>query len=212
MRPEAHLSVVEAEVRQRALPRHRALRLESGRAFAIAGAQGPPRLWGLVLDAALAGFERVFEETHRAGAARLQAAVEAAQEELSRRTHALVEHTLPDAILVSLLADHDELHVMSVGASRVYLQRRGQPQRLTPREDPPEGLREGTPVRCSVALEPGDVVLAGSVSAFSVQAVAKLASVLEADPRTPPSVLATLLTEPAAKAGVGAAGLVLRVR
>jgi hypothetical protein len=36
--------------------------------------------------------------------------------------------------------------------------------------------------------------------------------VLGADPETVPAVLATLLTDPAAKAGVGAAAIVLRVR
>lgn len=212
MRPEAHLSVVNAEVRGHDLPRHGGAKLDSGRAFALVSAMGVPRLWGLVVGAVVDGFTEGLDRSDSGGARRLEQALEWARERLTRRCDALIERNLPDATLIGIYCDHAELHVITVGPARVYLHRRGQPQRLTPREDPPEGLLRGVPVRCSVAIEPEDVILAGSVSAFSVRAIGKLASVLEADPRTAPPVLASLLTEPASRAGVGAVALALRIR
>lgn len=211
MRPEVHLSVVEAEVRGMPLARHAGVQLDRGHVFALAGGMGLPRLWGFVTRAALEGFQRGLEGAD-AAADRLFEAVEGAHRRLTERCDTLIERITPDATLVALHVDHSHLHVISVGPGRVYLQRRGKPQRLTPRDDPNDGLLKGAPVRCSVDIHPGDLVLAGSVSAFSVKAVGKLASVLEADAKAPPSVLASLLTEPAARAGVGAAALAMRVR
>lgn len=211
MRPEAHLSVVDAKVRGKPIPRHVGVELERGHVFALAGGLGLPRLWGFVTSAAIEGFEQALEGADPA-ADRLFEAVEGAHRRLTQRCDTLIERMTPDATLVALEVDHTHLHVISVGPSRVYLQRKGKPQRLTPRDDPNEGLLGGTPVRCSVDVHPSDLVLAGSVSAFSVKAVSKLASVLEAEPKTPPTVLASLLTEPAARAGVGAAALALRIR
>ena len=99
-----------------------------------------------------------------------------------------------------------------MGTGRVYLHRGGQPQRLTPRDERDEGLLDGVAARCSSPISVGDIVLAGSATAFSVKAIAKLASVLEADPKTPPSVLASLLTEPAGHADVGAVAIALRIK
>jgi hypothetical protein len=102
---------------------------------------------------------------------------------------------------------------MAAGAGRVYLQRSGQPKRLTSREESSSaGLLRARPSVCSTPVEPGDLVLAGSVTAFSTSSIAKAISVLASDPDTSPAVLASLLTEPAASAGVGAAAVVLRVR
>lgn len=212
MRPESHLSVAAAQVREHELACHGVLELDGRRTFAIAGALGPPRLWGMVVRATLEGFREGLEASQGEGARRLLAGVEGASARLARLCDALIERMLPDATLVALLVDHAELHVVSVGPGRVYLHRRGRPQRLTPRDDPPGALLRGTPVRCSVPIEPNDIVLAGSVSAFSARAIGTLASVLEADPHAAPPVLATLLTEPAARAGVGAAAVALRVR
>ena len=60
-------------------------------------------------------------------------------------------------------------------------------------------------------LEPGDLVLAGSATAFSVRAIAQVVTVLSEDARTGPAVIASLLTEPAGQAGAGAAAAVVRV-
>ena len=123
----------------------------------------------------------------------------------------LVEKQVPDVVLLALLVDAGVLHVLSAGAGRVYVQRAGTPQRLTPREDPRDGLLFAAATRSSISLEPGDLVLAGSVSAFSVRGVARLAAVLDEDAKTSPEVLVSVLTEPAALAGVGAAAIAMRV-
>lgn len=212
MRPDAHLSIVAAEVRSHTIARHGGLRTDGGRAFVLVGAMGLPRYWSMVIRTALGGFESGLADSAATGAARLSAAVRAAQDNLVRQCDALIERLLPDATLVGVLLDQQDLHVVSVGPGRVYVHRRGTPHRLTPREDPTDGLLRGAPASCSYPIEPDDIVLAGSVSAFSVRAIGKLASVLEADSRTPVSVLATLLTEPASRAGVGAVAIAARIR
>lgn len=212
MRAESHISIARAKVRDAELARHTAARFDAGRAFAVSAALALPRLWEYATAGTIAGFGAGLEKHKSATAAqRLDGAMNEARQALGARCDALVEKKLPDATLLGLILDSGELHVASAGPGRVYLHRRGDPRRLTPREDEPEGLLRARPAVCREPLEPGDVILAGTVSAFSVRAIGKLASVLEADPKSPPAVLASLLVEPAARAGLGAAAIVLRV-
>jgi len=212
VKADAHLSVVKARVRSGEIARHAAIKLDAGRAFLVTTALGLPRMWGYVTDPVLDRFSKELESTRGKGAAaRLEAALNAARAELALRCDVLVERQLPDVTLVALLLEHGELHVLSAGPGRAYLHRRGDTHRLTPREDRPEGLLKATPAWCTMTLEPSDLVLTGSISAFSVRAVARLTTVLDADPKVTPSVVASVLTEPATKAGVGAAAVVLRI-
>ncbi len=153
-------------------------------------------------------------DTHRdqEGDAILRAATQSARAALVTSCNALVERQVPDASLTMVLLHRGELHVMRVGPGRVYVHRDGQPQRLTPRDERPEGLIDGQPTLARLALDAGDLVLAGSSSAFSTRSVGRVASVLQSDPDVPPAVLASLLAEPARKAGVGAGALALRIR
>jgi hypothetical protein len=203
--------VAKAQVRGRELSRHAAVRYDSGKTYGTSCALGLPRLWSYVTTSALDGLGKGLDADRSNGADRLVKAFLAAREHLVTRCEMLIEHIIPDATLTSVMLGDGELHVVSAGPGRVYLHRRGEPRRLTPREDEPEGLLRAQPVRTSVPLEPGDLVLCGSISAFSMRAIARVASVLEEDPKTPPAVLASLLTEPAATAGVGAAAVVLRI-
>jgi len=195
------------------LTRHTAERFESGAAFAVSSGLGLPRTWSLSTAAVMQGIGSGLAETAgRADAgARLRAATSGARGELARTCDNLVERVLPDATLVALLLESGSLHVMSVGPGRVYVQRHGRPKRLTARDEQRGGLLSARPSICSTPLEPGDLVLAGSVTAFSMSSIAKVVSVLNEDPKTSPSLLGNLLTEPAGKAGVGAAAVVLRV-
>lgn len=212
MRSEAHISVAKTDVRLGQLTRHAARRYEAGRAFAVASGLGLPKTWALSTSAALDGFETgLIDSKGKPAAERLRAAVGMARDLLADRCDQLVERVLPDASLVAMVLGDGELHVMAVGSGRVYVQRAGQPQRLTAREEERGGLLRARPVVSMTPLAPGDLVLAGSVTAFSMSAVARAMSVLSADPGTPPAVLSGLLTEPAAKAGVGAAAVVFRV-
>lgn len=211
MKVDGHSSIVRAEVRGHELARHAVGRLAGGRGWAITCPIGWPRLWSRVADEVLAGFERGLAAGRGQPAPRrLEMAVDAARDDLAAGCEALVERMTPDATLLALLLERGELHVLSAGPARVYLHRRGRPQRLTPREDDEHGLLHASPVASETHLEPGDLVLAGSVSAFSTQAIDKVASVLDRDGDAPPSVLASLLTDPVRDAGVGAAAVVLR--
>jgi hypothetical protein len=213
LRTDAHVSVVRATVREGQIGRHAAVRFEVGRVFAVATGLGPPRSWPYALQALLSGIDRGLEETRNkvTGNERLLAVADRGRAALAEACDQLVERTLPDVAMVVLSVDGGELHVVSAGAVRVYLHRAGKPQRLTPRDEPVGGILRSRVAHCASSLEPGDLVLAGSTTAFSIRAISQVVSVLQQDPRTPPSVLASVLTEPAGQAGAGAAAAVLRV-
>ena len=213
MRAETHVSMVRAEIGRASLSRHDAVKLEQGRIHLVATALGPPRLWTYGLRAAIEGFTQGLATSTDLGAdERVGVAIEASRRRLADRCDELIERMLPDVALVVVVLDGTHLHVHATGTGRVYLHRGGTPQRLTSRDERRDGILHAAPTRCTVDLEPEDVVLAGSDSAFSVRAVGRLAAVLEADRRAPPAVLASLLTEPAGDAGVGAIALAMRMR
>lgn len=213
MRTDAHISIARAEVRSGQLTRHVARRFEAGRAFAVSTGLGMPRTWSLSTDAVLAGFEKGLVDSKGLASAdaRLKMCTNEARSALARACDNLVERMLADATLVGILLSDGELHVMSAGPGRVYVQRAGRPKRLTAREEERGGLLRARPAICSTPVQPGDLVLAGSVTAFSMSSIAKAISVLAEDPNTAPAVIGSLLTEPGQRAGVGAAALVLRI-
>lgn len=213
MHADAHISLARTDVRTGTLSRHVAQKFENGRVYAVATGLGMPRTWSISTGAAFEGLGRALDASRGAEPTeRLRTALSGARTALAERCDQLVERHLPDATLVALMLAEGQLHVMSAGPGRVYIQRAGKPKRLTARDETSAGLLRARPTVCSTPVEPGDLVLAGSVTAFSTSSIAKAISVLGSDPETPPSVLASLLTEPAAKAGVGAAAVVLRVR
>ncbi|MEM1417043.1 MAG: PP2C family serine/threonine-protein phosphatase [Myxococcota bacterium] len=214
MRCDGHSTAVRADVRRGSLERARVVRLDRGRAWLVGAGLGAPRLWQYALNAALGGAEERLTALEDAEpAARLDGALRGAREGLHAAVDVLVERRVPDCALLVLLLQGGSLHVAVAGALRAYLGRRGQPERMTPRDqDPALGILQGTPATTSTVLDPGDLVLAGTSTAFSVSAVGRVATVLQTDPQTPPSVLASLLVEPARKAGAAAAAIALKVR
>ncbi len=212
MRADSHIVVARADVRGTELRRHAASKLRSGRAFAVSCGLGLPRTWAFATTRVLEGFSSAIETEPGSGAGLLESGLHAARTKLARGCETLIERMLPDATLTAVLVDNGTLHAMTAGPGRVYLHRARNPQRLTPRDDGREGILHAQPSRCHVTLDPGDVVLVGSLSAFTVRAVSQLAQVLDADPSTPVSVLASLLSEPAAQAGIGAAAIAIRIR
>ncbi|HJL01727.1 MAG TPA: hypothetical protein RMH85_15350 [Polyangiaceae bacterium LLY-WYZ-15_(1-7)] len=214
MHPHSHRSVVPAEVRQGTLTRHAAGRFEHGRVYAISSGMGRPRLWSWATRAVLEGFAEGLEAAEgRDGLALLHFAAERARAALVSACNRLIERQVPDATLLAVAIDHEGAHVLVAGEDRAYLHaKKGQPQRLTPREPSRAGLLEGDTFTTTQPVHPGDLILAGSASAFSTSSVGRVASVLQSDPKAPPSVLAGLLTDPARKAGVGAAAVALRLR
>lgn len=217
MRSDGHASVAPAEVRGTPLARHGIGEYDGGRAFAIVEANGWPRLWGYAVRAVMGGLAASFADLkdkrrEMEGDDILLAATKAARAALVTSCNSLVERQVPDASMTAVLLHRGELHVMRVGPGRVYVHRDGQPQRLTPRDDNDAGLIDGQTTLARLALDAGDLVLAGTASAFSTRSVGRVASVLQSDPDVPPAVLASLLTDPARKAGVGAGALALRIR
>lgn len=219
MRTESHISISRTTVREGEISRHAGGRFEGGRSFAIATGLGLPRTWPMSTAAILSGFERGLDDTRSRtgspggliGAARALHCAERARAALAELCDQLVERTLPDASFVAFLVEHGDVHVVSAGPARAYLHRRGKPQRLTPREEPSGGVLRSAVSHCQLALEPGDLLMMGSVSAFSVRAISQVVTVLQADPKTAPAVIASVLTDPAGQAGVGAGALVMRV-
>lgn len=212
MRTDSHQSVARERVHEGELARHQIAKLEGGRAWMLAGGLGRPRLWSRTTDSVLAGWAKSLDASRgRPPEARLEQALAGARESLANACECLVEREVPDVVLAGVLLEAGTLHVIAAGASRVYVQRGAQAHRLTPREEPTGGLLSTPPTRSTLALEPGDLVLAGSVSAFSVRGISRLSAVLDEDPNATPAVLVSVLTEPAALAGLGAAALALRV-
>lgn len=217
MRLESHSSLQLATVHDHALARHGVEKLDGGRAFVLTTGIGQPRTWGFTREPLLLGFSAGLVEGEAMPAKeRVRHAFGVARGRLVTCCNALIEQRVPDASLAALVLLDDTAHVISAGRVRAYLWRMGEHRRLTPdNEQDPEsanGVLRAEPAHSQVALEPRDVLMLGSTTAFSPQAVAKIASVMQADPETPVSILATLMTEPAKFSGVGAAAVVVRVR
>lgn len=212
MRNDAYESIAPAEVRGHPLPRHGIGRYEGGRAFAVATGIGRPRGWSIARRHVLRGLgEGLAHSKSVSPAERLRMAITSARAALVDACNALVEREVPDAGIVALLLSGGAAHVAVVGDGRVYLHRQGRPQRLTPRDQRPEGLLDGEVIVAESALDPNDLLLLGSASAFSEAAISRVGGVLQTDAEAPPAALASLLTEPARKAGVGAAALAIRI-
>ncbi len=208
---EAHTSVAPAEVRGTRLRSHDARRRERGDVYLTLAAEGRPRLWGYALDACIQGFSESLESTAgQSPPERMERAVKGARGALVNACNALVEKQVPDAHLCALWFDVSRLYVVNVGRGRVYLHRGGRPERLTSRDDAVGGLLASAAQFCERPLKSRDLVLFGSETAFSTTAIGRVATVLQDDPLSPTSVLASLLTEPAFKAGQGAAAGAVR--
>lgn len=212
MRNEGHIDIAKATLRGVTVTRHAVARFDGGRTFVATVGLGWPRLWAFSTEAIVSGFgEGIAKSGSARGAERLRAAMQGARERFIERCEALIERQLPDAGVIGLTLDGGELHVHAVGPVRAYLHRKGESQRISPRDEADRGILDAPIAESSMWLDPGDLIIAGSVSAFSTQAVARVASVLKQDPSTAPNVVATLLTEPAEGAGIGAASIVVRI-
>lgn len=212
MRVLTSVSTIPADVRRAQLFRHRVAMIPNTRVFLMANALGLPRLWHMAIGHSLTAFVEGMDAKPNAPITqRLDTAMQNTRIVLGRAGQTLVERVMPDVALLALAIEDDSVHVASVGATRAYIYRGGTPRRLTPRQDDAGGVLVETPVRAHMKLEPSDIILAGSVSAFSSHAVSRITQILTADRDASPSTLANVLTEPAAKSGVGAGAIVVRL-
>ncbi len=210
-RVEAHAQVAEATVGMGALHRHEVRMPKAGALWVIATGLGRPRLWQYATRAALDGFEAGAATSPTSALEGLKAGLADARRALATAADALLEREPPDAALVALVLEPASVHVACVGPMRAYLHRRGQTRRLTPRDEAERGLLESPAAIVHEGVRAGDLLMLGSTSAFSTRAVGRVAAALQGDRHAPVESLATLLTDPAAQAGVGAAAAVLRL-
>ena len=215
MRTDFHISVEAARVRDREIARHVVRELDGSRGFLITSGVGAPRGWSFTHEPLGDGFVRGLTENAQIPARpRLRNAFSAARDELAERCNALIERRVPDAAALALYFDGGDAHVIAAGNTRAYLWRHGEHRRLTSeqRGGVNGGILREEAGHSEIAVEPRDVILLGTGSAFSEKSVEKLSSVLHADPETSVGILATLMTEPARELGTGAAAVALRIR
>lgn len=213
MRLEAHVDIARAKLRKATVVRSIAERLDGGRSFLVAQPMGRPRLWAPSTSAVLEGFTAgISRAKDTRGTEKLRTAIGEARDRLVARCETLIERDLPDVGLVAAVLDGTELHVHALGPCRAYLHRRRRTERVTSRDEEPGGLLVRASFEAKIALEPGDLVLLGTLTAFTSTAVQRVSGVLEHDPETAAQVVAQLLTEPAEQAGTGAAVAVIRAR
>jgi hypothetical protein len=214
---DVHVSITKARIREGLLRQHAIQIFPAGEPGAsetivLATALSAPRLWGFMLDAALAGFaEGLGRPSDGRASTRLHQAFDGAQRRVRARAEGLIERRPPDVGLLALGLDGKILHVLCLGPARAYLQRRRSIRRLSPRDDRAEGVLKAAPTWCAEETEPGDLLMAGSLTAFSEQALAPLRTQMESGFALPPRKIVEDLNKPAAAQGLGAAAFAFRV-
>ena len=204
--------MVPTQVRRGELHRDFIEQMENRGAHAIASAIGPARLWSHVGRVAVNGFAEGLTDARDAAAEeQLAHSLHLARIRVTTACERLVERTLPDITLCGLHIRDYKVNVVAAGACRVYVHRVGATKRLTPRDEITTGVLRSAALRSSMQLQPGDIVLAGTPNAFSDKAIAQLSATLDGAPITNVATLARILTEPAHRAGIGAAAVVIRI-
>ena len=211
MAPDVHVSVTRARIGSAYLRPHEVQQLPGEQTLVLATALSSPRLWGTMLDAALEGFREGLGRPHDGRAStRLHQAFDGTQKRIRRLADSLIERRVPDVGLLALAIEGRQLHVLCLGPARAYMHRRGAIRRLSPRDDRAEGVLKAAPTWCVEELEEGDLLFAGSLSAFSEEALTALRAQLESGAPLPPRKVVEDLNKPAATAGLGAAALAFR--
>lgn len=208
---EVQASITPARVGTGLLRQHELRVLDDGRTVVLATALSAPRLWGYMLDAALSGFLEGLERPHDGRAStRLHQAFDGAQKRTRARVEGLIERRPSDVGLLAMSLDANILHVLCLGPARAYLHRRRQIRRLSPRDDRAEGVLKAAPTWCAEELEQGDLLFAGSLSAFGEESLSSLRAQLEGGYLLSPRKIAEDLNKSAANAGIGAAAFSFR--
>lgn len=217
---DVQISLSKARIRAASLRQHAVRVFPAGgepnapgsETIVLATALSAPRLWGFMLDAALAGFEEgLGRPSDGRASTRLHQAFDGAQRRVRARAEGLIEKRLPDVGLLALALDGRILHVLCLGPARAYLQRRRGIRRLSPRDDRAEGLLKAAPTWCAEETEPGDLLMAGSLTAFSEQALGPVRTQIESGFALPPRKVVEDLNKPAAAQGLGAVAIAFRV-
>jgi hypothetical protein len=194
------------------LRQHDVRSFDDGRTLVLASAFAMPRLWGYALDAAFSGFAGGLERPHDGSiTSRLHHALEESRKSLRVRVEALLERKPPDVGVIALSTDGECLHVLCCGPGRVYVRHGQRMRRLAPREDRAEGLLKATPAWCVEAVEPGDLVIAGSISACGDASLAALREHLSHDDTIDPITIVETLNADAVSRRTGAAAIAIHI-
>jgi hypothetical protein len=211
MSPDIQVAITKARVGTGQLRQHEVLLLEDEKTLVLATALSSPRLWGSMLDAAMSGFLEGLARPHNGRAStRLHQAFDGTQKRVRLLSESLIERRVPDVGLLALTLEGKLLHVLCLGPARAYLHRRRSIRRLSPRDDRAEGVLKATPTWCAEELEEGDLLFAGSLTAFGEEALQTLRGQLESGYLLPTRKVVEDLNKPAAAAGIGAAAMAFR--
>jgi hypothetical protein len=211
MSRDIHMAVTKASIGTAQLRQHEVLLLEGDNTLVLVTALSAPRLWGRLLDNALEGFLEGLSRPHDGRAStRLHQALDGTQKRMRLLADNLIERRVPDVGLLALTLEGKLLHVLCLGPARAYLHRRRSIRRLSPRDDRAEGVLKATPTWCAEELEAGDLLFAGSLTAFGEEALHTLRAQLESGYLMPPRKVVEDLNKPAAAAGIGAAAMAFR--
>lgn len=216
-----HLAVQRAKIAQGELRQEDVRLLDDGPTLVAAHAEGPPRLWGYLLDSLLDGFYDGFMRPHDGRTStRVHQGLRVAQQALRGRVEGLVEKRTSDVGLLALSLEGSVLHVLAAGSQRAYLVRHRVLRRLARAEtkvkpeasmELVEGVLKLDPTWCAEQLEPGDVLFASAGALCTDSVLRKVCSALEADRTLPARAVVDLLNKSAADQGLAAASLAFRV-
>jgi hypothetical protein len=211
MSPDVQVAITKARVGTGHLRQHEVLLLEAEKTLVLATALSAPRLWGSMLDAATEGFlEGLARPYNGRASTRLHQAFDGTQKRVRVLAESLIERRVPDVGLLALTLEGKLLHVLCLGPARAYLHRRRSIRRLSPRDDRAEGVLKATPTWCAEELEEGDLLFAGSLTAFGEEALQVLRAQLESGILLPTRKVVDDLNKPAAAAGIAAAAMAFR--
>jgi hypothetical protein len=216
-----HLAVQRAKVAHGELRQEDVRLLDDGPTLVAAHAEGPPRLWGYLLDGLLDGFYDGFMRPHDGRTStRIHQGLRVSQQALRGRVEGLVEKRTSDVGLLALSLEGSVLHVLAAGSQRAYLLRHRVLRRLARADtkvrpelghEPVQGVLKLDPTWCAEQLEPGDVLFASAGAVCSDGVLRKVCSALEADRALPAQAVVELLNRSAADHGLAAASLAVRV-
>jgi hypothetical protein len=197
---------VPAVVRRRPLRRHRAILDEERSTAFVLLAQGPPRAWGLSLDAAVHGLletldggERSAEPLLAGAASRVRACAAALVDDSPVQIHGL-----------AMTVRGERLHVATAGSVRAYLQRGTEHRRLTSSSDAKGLLKAFTFPTAKETLQAGDIVVVGPSHVFGPAGVGQLAKLLKNRDRASARSIARGLLSTADTEQTGGAVVALR--
>lgn len=170
-------------------------------------AQGPPRAWGLALDASVQGILEALERDEHDSELILVSAAEKVREQAA----ALIDEDQIQVHAIAVTINDRKVTFATAGSCRAYLQRGSEHRRLTTASDS-KGLRNAFSfVKSSETLHDNDIMVFGPSHVFGVTGVAQMARLLHDRHRVSPRALARGLLSTKEVQQTGGAVITLRV-